>query len=323
MATVTRPAVPRRHTRAVHQLLLGLVPVLVVGVVVLVVLALQLPAVQAPLAAADATAEAAVLSSGSDPAGRGVRVSFADGDGAVRTGTLVLRERADVPAGTPVTIRYDPTAGGPGPVRVYADGDAAHGAIGDVVFGLVVVALVLVVVVGLTGWRLLTRPRLVRRPTTAVTATHLVVRRGLLVRSWLELVTPRGVRWLPVHWAPEVDRLAADSAVVVHGDPTRAGVVLPVLDGQEIWPSGRLRTGEPRGDVRQAGVYPAATSVGMATQLRGDVVVAVLAPVLGLLWAYVDGSGAAGFAVATAIAAVVLFWLSQLLGSDPRATSRR
>ena len=33
---------PRRHRRAVHQLLLGLVPVLVVGLVVLAALALRL-----------------------------------------------------------------------------------------------------------------------------------------------------------------------------------------------------------------------------------------------------------------------------------------
>jgi hypothetical protein len=34
----------------------------------------------------------------------------------------------------------------------------------------------------------------------------------------------------------------------------------------------------------------------------------------------VDTSGVAGFLVATAMAAAVLFWLPQLLGSDPRAT---
>lgn len=316
------PTSSRRHTRAVHQLLLGLVPALVVGLAALVVLAVRLPAVQAPLAAADATAEATVTRSGVNPAGRGIQVSFTDDDGVIRTGILVLRESADVPAGTPVTIQYDPADLGSGPVPVYVDGDAAHGAISDVVFGFVVVALVLVIVGGVTGWRLLSRPRLARRPLTAVTATHIVVRRGLLVRSWLELVTPRGIRWLPVHWAPEVDRLAADSAVQVHGDPTIDPLVLPVLGGQQIWPSGRSRRSEPRGDVRQAGVDPEATSVGMAAQLRGDVVVAVLAPVLGLLWAYIDGSGAAGFFLASAVAAVVLLWLPQLLGSDPRATSR-
>ncbi len=319
---MTGTPLPRPHTRARRQLLLGLVPVLVVGIVLLVVLAVRLPATQAPLAAAVATARATVVQDGRDPAGRGVEVAFTDAAGTPRTGLLVLRSAVDVATDTPVTVQYDPTTTVPGTTPVYADGDAAHGAVADVVFGLVLVAVVLLVVAGLTGWRLLTRGRLAGRPTTAVTATHLVVRRGLLVRSWLELVTPHGVRWLPVHWAPELDRLAPDSSVLVHGDPSSASVVLPVLDGAQVWPSGRLRRVAPRGEARQAPADPDVGPVGMARQVRGDVVVAVLAPVLGLLWAYVDGSGAAGFAVATALAATVLFWLPQFLGSDPRATGR-
>ncbi|KQS60324.1 hypothetical protein ASG36_05055 [Geodermatophilus sp. Leaf369] len=311
----------RPHARARAQLLLGLVPVLVVGVVLLVVLAVRLPAVQAPLAAAGSTAQATVVQDGLDPAGRGVEVEFTDAQGTDRTGLLVLRSAQDVAADTPVTVQYDPADLGSGTNRVYTDGDAAHGAVGDVVFGLVLVVLVLLVVAVLTGWRLLTRARLARRPTTAVTATHLLVGRGLLVRSWLELVTPTGVRWLPVHWAPELDRLTPDSAALVHGDPS-SSLVLPVVGGQQVWPSGKLRRSAPRGDTRQAPVDPDAGPLGMGRQVRGDVVVAVLAPVLGLLWAYVDGSGAAGFAVATALGAAVLFWLPQLLGSDPSATSR-
>lgn len=322
---------PRPHTRAVRQLLLGLVPVLVVGVLLLGVLVLRLPGVQASLAAATATAPATVTADQLDPAGRGVEVSFDDADGRPRTGYLVLRSAQEVPTGAEVTVQYDPAGlgGGTGSdtdggdrVRVYADGDAAHGAVGDVVFGLVLVSLVLLVVTALTLARVLTRRRLARRPARQVSATHLVARRGLLVRSWLELDTDAGLRWLPVHWAPELDRLPAGSRLTVHGDPTRDRLVLPVVDGQQLWPSGRLRRTEPRGEVRQAPVDPAATDVPMTRQLRGDVVVAVLAPVLGLLWAYVDGSGAAGAAVATALAAVVLAWLPQLLGSDPRPLGR-
>ena len=51
-----------------------------------------------------------------------------------------------------------------------------------------------------------------------VSATHVVSRQGLVVRSWLELATPAGLRWLPVHWAPELDRLAPDTPLTVHGD---------------------------------------------------------------------------------------------------------
>ncbi|KQS68433.1 hypothetical protein [Modestobacter sp. Leaf380] len=317
---MTSAAPSRPHARAVRQLLLGLVPVLVVGLVLLVVLAVRLPGTQAPLAAADATASATVVRDGLDPAGRGVRVSFTDAAGEERTGVLVLRTAVDVAPDAAVTVQYDPAAADGS--RVYADGDAAHGAVGDVVFGLVLVALVGLAVSVLTGLRLLSRRRLAGRPTTAVTVTHLVVRRGLLVRSWLELVTPHGVRWVPVHWAPEVDRARPDSPALVHGDPATDALVLPVLDGQQVWPSGRVRRSAPRGDVRQAGVDPEAPDVGLARQARSDGVPVVLAPVLGLLWAYVDGSGAAGFVVAGALAAAVLFWLPQFLGSDPAATSR-
>ncbi len=306
---MTEPPAARPHTRARTQLLIGVVPVLVVGLVALVVLALRLGTAQEPLARATATATATV----SDVRDRTVTVTFTDAGGRSRDGRLQLREAVDVPTGAEVAVRYDPAGG----AVVHADGDAAHAAVRDVLFGIVVVALTVLVVALLTGLRLVTRPRLARGPTTTATATHLVVRQGLLVRSWLELVTGRGVRWLPVHWSPELDRLRPGAPVSVHGDPGSDPRVLPVLDGQQIWPSGRLRRSEPRGDLRQAPVDPTATAIGMGRQLRGDVVVVALAPVVGLLWAYLDGSGPAGFAVATALAAVVLFWVPQVLGSAP------
>jgi hypothetical protein len=56
--------------------------------------------------------------------------------------------------------------------------------------------------------------------------------------------------------------------------------------------------------------------------VRGDVLPAVAAPLLGLAWAYLDGTGVAGFLVATALAAAVIFWLAELLGSDPAPPPR-
>jgi hypothetical protein len=324
---MSTPPAPRRHRRAAGQLLLGLVPVLVVGLVALLLLALRLPAARAPLAAATSTAQATVSATGGAPDGRTLTVSFTDGHGRERTGELLLPRRVDVPTGSAVTVRYnpdpDPDAAGPDPIPVHTDGDTAHRRLSDLVFGLVAVVVVLVVVSGLTALRLVNRPRLRRRPPTRVTATHVVSRQGLGVRSWLELGTPVGLRWLPVHWAPELDRLAPDTALQVHGDPGRDRLVLPVVGGTEVWPSGRVRSRTPRGDVRQAAVDPDATDLGLARQARADGVVPFVAPVLGLLWAYVDGSGVGGFLLATALSAAVLFWLPQLLGSDPRATSRR
>jgi hypothetical protein len=318
----TSPAPPRRHRRAVRQLLLGLVPVFVAGLVLLVALALRLDEVRAPLAAATATTTATVSAAGTAPDGRGLAVAFTDEKGTPRTGVIELERALDVPVGAQLTVRYDPTAPATGSARVHTDGDAASTAVSDVLFGLVAVVLVLLVTAALTLARLGGRPRLRARPLTRPTATHAVVRQGLLVRSWLELDTSAGLRWLPVYWAPELDRLPPSTRIEVHGDPARDRLVLPVVEGAEVWPSGRLRSREPRGDLRQAAVDPAATEVGLARQARADGVLPFLAPVLGLLWAYVDSSGVPGFLVATALSAAVLFWVPQLLGSDPRAPGR-
>ena len=318
----TSAARPRPHRRAARQLLLGLVPVLVVGLVLLVVLALHLASVRAPLAAATATSTATVTEVGTAPDGRGLAVRFSDAEGTERTGTVELERALDVPVGAQLAVRYDPAAPAGRSALVYSDGDAAHAAGSDVLFGLVVVVLVLVVVAALTLTRLVGRPRLRRRAVTRATATHTVVRQGLALRSWLELDTAAGLRWLPVHWAPELDRMRPDTRLELHGDPVRDRLVLPVVDGAEVWPSGRLRGREPRGQVRQAAVVPDAADLGLARQARADGVLPFLAPVLGLLWAYVDGSGVPGFLAATVLAATVLFWLPQLLGSDPRATSQ-
>jgi hypothetical protein len=319
---MTPPSTPpaRPHRRAVRQLLLGLGPVLAVGLVLLVVLGLRLAAVRAPLAEATATATATVTAAGTAPDGRGLAVTFSDGDGTPRTGVLELPRRLAVPVGGQLPVRYDPGTPAGESILVHTDGDAASAAVGDVVFGLVVVVLVLLGTAVLTGARLLGRPRLRSRPVTRVVATHVVLRQGLLLRSCLELDTAAGLRWLPVHWAAELDRMPPGTRLEVHGDPARDRQVLPVVEGAEVWPSGRLRSRAPRGNLRQAPVDPSAADVGLARQVRADGALPFLAPVLGLLWAYVDNSGLPGFAVATVLSAAVLFWLPQLLGSDPRAT---
>jgi hypothetical protein len=313
---------PRRHRRAVRQLLLGLVPVLVVGSVLLVAMALRLDEVRAPLVAATATTTAAVTEVATAPDGRGLLVSFTGAEGTPRTGVIELARPLDVPVGAHLSVRYDPATPPTGPTQVYTDGDATSAAASDVLFGLVVVLLVLVVTSALTLARLVGRPRLRTRPVLRLPATHVVVRQGLLVRSWLELDSSAGLRRLPVHWAPELDRLPPNTRIEVHGDPARDRLVLPEVGGTEVWPSGRVRSRAPRGDLRQAPVDPTATDVGLARQARADGVLPFLAPVLGLLWAYVDSSGVLGFLVATALSAAVLFWVPQLLGSDPRATGR-
>jgi hypothetical protein len=317
---VSAPPRPRPHRRAVRQLLLGFIPLLVIEVAVLALLAVRVSAAERPLDAATTVARATVVATGRTPDGRGVAVTLDDG----RRGKVVADAPADasgVRRGAELTVAYDP--GDPrDATRFYVNGDAAHRRLQDLLFGLTVAALVTAVTTALTARRFLTRPRLRRAPATQATASRVVVRQGLAVRSWLELATARGVRWLPVHWAPELARLAPGSVIELRGDPAGSRLVLPVVDGAELWPSGRLRTRPPRGDRRVAEPDPEAAGTGWGRQVRGDLVPVLIAPVLGILWAYLDGAGPGGFAVATALAAGVLFWLAQLLGSDPAPPAR-
>jgi hypothetical protein len=309
----------RPHRRAATQLLLGYLPLFAVGLVLTLLLALHLAAEREPLTAATAAATATVVASGEAPDGRGVSVTF-DEDGAQRAGVLVLRDPQDIPAGAQIAVRYDPSSPADD-TPVHADGDAAHRAVGDALFGLFAFLAVLLVASVVTALRVLRIRRLRRGPVTAAVGSRVVVRRGLVVRSWLELATDRGGRWVPVHWSPELAALEPDSPVELRGE-LGGRWVLPAVDGAELWPSGRLRTRPPRGERRTVVPEDGDRPATWARQVRSDVVVVFAAPVLGLLWAYVDGSGFGGFAVVTAVAAVVLFWLTQLLGSDPSPPSR-
>lgn len=319
MGAMSATAPPRPHRRALTQLLLGLGSLLVIGIVLLIVLTLRLADARAPLAAARQTGTAHVVASGQKPDGRGVSVTI---EGSPqRTGTLVLAQPQQVPAGATVAVRYDPDS----PVddtAVYATGDAAYRAVQDVVYGLVLIVLVLVVAAAVTGLRVLTRRRLRAAPPSQVTATRMVSRRGLTVRSWLELQTSGGPRWLPVHWSPELAHLAPGGGITLLGDPMRRRLVLPVIDGAEVWPSGRLHAREPRGELLVAEPGDAATEASWGRQFRSDVAVLIAAPLLGLLWSYVNSTGVGSFVVATLLTAGVLFWLAQLFGSDPAPPPR-
>jgi hypothetical protein len=321
MPDSTPPAAPARpHSRARAQLLLGLVPLLVVCAALLAVLGVRLAAAQAPLAAATEVTTARVDEAGLAPGGRGVRVEIPDGE-QTRRGLLVFRQPVDAAAGTEVSVRYDPSSP-VGDTAVYADGDTAHRAVQDIVFGLAVVGFVALLALVLTAVRLLSRARLRRRTAAQATATRVVVRTGLLVRSWLELGTAKGTRWLPVYWSPELAALPAGGVIELRGDPARDRLVLPVVDGAEVWPSGRLRAREPRGEQRIAAPDAEPVRAGWGRQVRSDVLLALAAPLIGLVWAYIDDSGRAGFTVATVLSAAVIFWLTELLGSDPAPPER-
>jgi hypothetical protein len=182
----------------VVQLLVGLVPLLVVCAAVLVGLGVRLAAVERPLAGQTASARATVIATGQPPRGRGLRVRI-DTPGGTRTGTVVLAAPADVPVGAALDVRYDPRSPA-GDTSVSAAGDGPHSTASDLAFGLLVTAVVAVVAAALTALRLLSRRRLRGGPEHAATAGRAVVRQGLFVCSWLELVTDVGVRWMPVYW---------------------------------------------------------------------------------------------------------------------------
>lgn len=308
--SLERAAAPRAR----RQLLLGILPLSVIAVVLLAILAVSLPDARAPLSAATEQATAEVVRTGVEPDGLGVEVTFTDRDGNEQSGILVLaRPEDDIPAGAEVGVQYDPDH----PEVVFANGDAAHLTVRNLLFGMFWVVLVLWICLGISVSRLLSRPRLLRRRATTVTAARVRVRRGLSDRSWLVLDHAGATSWVPVYWDEPVSALHKGSAITVHGDPRRDRLVLPVLDGKPIWPSGGRRTTAPKGEPSEVPPEKPVRRRSLLRQTRGDAASLLFAPLFGLLWAYTDDSGATGFLAATAISAGVLFWLPSIFGSDP------
>ena len=122
---------------------------------------------------------------------------------------------------------------------------------------------------------------------------------------------------MPVHWDPLLPGLAPGTPATVHGLPSRDRVVVVDVAGTMIWQS--AGGGPPRRPAwtPTAAEPAAAAPVGLVRHVRADAALLFAAPVAGLLWAYLDGSGAASWAAATALAAGVLLWLPTVTGSDP------
>lgn len=303
--------------RAKRQLLLGIPPVAVIAVALIASLVSSLPDARAPLSAASQTATAEVLANGVPPDGRGVEVSFTDADGEERTGVVVLARPEDIPEGAEIGVQYDPDD----PASVYAEGDAAHLTVRNLLFGLFWVGLVLIVCTLITVFRLVSRPRLGRRAATSATARRVRVRRGLSDRSWLVVDHGDAVSWVPVYWDEAVSALPRDTPITVHGNPRRDRLVLPMIDGTPIWPSGGRRKSAPKGEATQPPPQNPPPRKSLLRQVWSDSAGLLFAPLLGLLWAYTDESGVAGFLAATALSAGVLFWLPSIFGSDPTGPS--
>jgi hypothetical protein len=304
----------------------GLLPLLVVGTAVLVVLGSRFADTAAPLREATGRALATVERSGIGDDSRGVELSWTDEQQVRRTGIVRASGPGRVPAGARVEVRYVPDD----PARVYAAGDETSARLRDLAFGLALIGLTLLLAVSVSIGHIARRAAATRRAGARMPVTYARSRRRLLSRSWLVIDDQGRQHWVPVHWEPALTRLLAGTPAVVHGRPGRDRVLAVDVEGATVWQAaGRVRSEQPRGEITMdAPTWSAATArrpadqaasvgFGLARQLRADGAVLVAAPVLGLAWAYMDSSGLAGLLAGTALSAATLLWLPTLLGSDP------
>jgi hypothetical protein len=310
--------------------LIGLLPLLVVGAGVVVLLAVRFTEAAAPVREATGRAEATVVRSGLGADRREVQLRWTDDRGVERTSVVRAATAGAVPAGSRVELRYVPGD----PTRVYVGGDEVSARLRDLSSGIFLTALLLAVVVSVTAVHIARRLSLERRPPTVLPVTYARSRRALVRRSWLVVEDAGREHWVPVHWEPVLTRLLAGTPVPVHGRPSRDRVVVADVEGIPVWQAGRRRLEPPRGEVvreapewsrsaerrAEAEAQRATTGsepVGLARQFRIDGSILVAAPLVGLLWAYADRGGLGSAAVATLLAACFLFWLPTITGSDP------
>jgi hypothetical protein len=215
-------------------------------------------------------------------------------------------------AGTRTRIAFDParpaTAIIPG-ATVLTDADRS-------LDGVLFAALVAVLVLVADCWLLVTRWLAARRPARQLVVRRISMRRGLLARTWLETDS----LWIPVYFEPEVLLLPAPATVTVRGDR----LVAVDVGGRTLYPSGRVRRTEPPGRRTDSPTRPDDHAVGRAAraarltgQLRVDLALAVPAPLVGVLWAYLDDGGVPAALDATAITAALALWWAAIRGADP------
>ncbi|MEJ7726822.1 MAG: hypothetical protein WKH47_07365 [Actinomycetes bacterium] len=246
-----------------------------------------------------------------------VRVRWQPPGSPVRTSEVELSRRPPS-AGSRTQIAFDPAD----PSRLTLPGStliaAANRALADLACVGVVAAGLLVA----SAVRGVTAAGAVRGPPRAVQLRRVRVQSGLISRSWLELEdAPQ--RWIPVHFDPVLVTLPSPTEVLLHGGPRRDRRIAATIGGRRVYPSGTVRRVEPRGRridnpaCPDADTARRAREATLARHLRVDLVLALPAPVVGLLWAFVSGGGAASWAGATLVTATVGVWTGAYRGSDP------
>ena len=300
--------------RAVRHVLLGLLPLLVAGSAVIAVLAVRLAETAGPVRDATARATATVQRAGFGPDRRDIQVTWTDDTGTVRTSTVHAVRASDVPVGARIVVRYRP--GDPG--RVFVTGDETSARLNDLAFGVGLAGFLIIGVLIASAVHIARRLAAERQPGTSLPATYARSRRGLLRRSWLVVEEGGQSWWVSVHWDPVLERLRPGTPVTVHGRPSRDRVLVADIEGTQVWQAGRRRRTPPPGEVdRAADREPAGGELPLTRQFRADAGLLAAAPLLGLLWAYVDDGGRVSWLLATTIAGAVLFWLPTVRGSDP------
>jgi len=299
------------RTRAVRHGLAATVLVLAVCAIVAAFSAATLTSARASLAplTARATAHVTAVDQNADTA----TVSWDQGSATVQLDVTPPAVGAKVPVG------YDPAA----PTHAVIPGAtaliAADRASGELLFIGIAAALMLLVTLA----RFFSRFRLTRRPQVEVPVRRVRIQSGLMARSWLETEDiPR--RWIPVYFDPVLVTLPTPSTVSLFGDPRRHRLVAATVDGVVLYPAGRVAKDDPRGrrvdnpsEIDSSVRARAVTTRGLLRQLRTDIVLIVPAPVVGLVWAFLDGSGFWSWLGASVITAALALWLAALRGSDP------
>jgi hypothetical protein len=305
--------------RPVRHVVFGLLPLLVVGPVVIILLAVRFADESAPVRAASAQATATVQRTGLGDDERGIELTWVDASGTQHTSTVHTRSRSSVAKGSQVTVRYQPDD----PSRVFVTGDDTTARLTDLGFGILLSTLLVLAVLAGTAVHVARRRAAERRPTVSLPVSYARSRFGITRRPWLLVEESGHTWWIPVHWDPVLETLGPGETALVHGRPSRDRVVTFDIDGTHVWQAGRRRLRPPRGDVDREGVAPESTDrvvgtdVPLVRQFRADAGLLAAAPILGLLWAYVDDGGKVSFLLATALTGAALFWVPTVRGSDP------
>jgi hypothetical protein len=308
--------------RPVRHLVVCLAPLLVLGAVLIALLGVRFTAALRPLQQATADATGTVTRSGLGD-GDELELRWTDGQGVQHTNIIRVPGIREVPKTVP--LRYVPSD----PSRVYVGGDATYVRLRNLFYDAFLVVVVLLIVLAVSVVHVLRRLAAERRTAHTLPTTHAQSRRGLIHRSWLLLNEADREWWVPVHWEPVLGSTLAKTPCKVHGRPLADRVLVVDVHGTSVWQSGRKRPVSPRGDVitaatpwskaaqRRADEADLPPPAGLLRQFRADAALLAAAPLLGLIWSYLDTSGTAGFVGGTLLMAGVLFWLPSIIGSDP------